>query len=164
MTRDKTSTSVGVLDPPTTIAERTAIHFASSMPGLDRAHDWQLAELAEARPFFWLRSQDRPPLTLLVVDPRCVVDGYDPELPDAALSQVGASSSSGCVLLATVTVASASEATVNLRAPLLINPQRMLGTQVILEDPRWPVRHALTASDQEGQGGPSHARPEPQGR
>jgi flagellar assembly factor FliW len=32
---------------------------------------------------------------------------------------------------------------INLRAPLIINPEKRIARQIILEDPRWAIQHFL---------------------
>ncbi|RPJ75804.1 MAG: flagellar assembly protein FliW, partial [Acidobacteria bacterium] len=47
------------------------------------------------------------------------------------------------VWLALVSLDTAGAATVNLRAPVVINPRTMLGCQVVAAENPYPLRHAL---------------------
>jgi len=119
-----------------------SIRFPSAPPGLDGAHTWELVEHEAARPFLWLRSVDRPGLSLLVIDPRVVVRGYQPKISSAELARIGLAPSQNAVMLSVVTLEEEA-AFANLVAPILINPDELVGTQVILDDAEWPLRHPI---------------------
>jgi len=136
-------------------AEPSVIRFADALPGLEGSRSWQLIEADEARPFYWLKSADDPSLSLLVVDPRSVVPGYEPKLPSSGMSRLelegdgAAGDETSALVLVTVTVDDRGAATLNLRAPIVINPGRMLGAQLILDDTAWPLDHPLVPSEGE---------------
>lgn len=137
-------------DPRVEETRLAAIQFPESLPGLDGAHVWELVEHEKARPFLWLRSVDRPPLRLLVVDPRLVREDYQPKITTGEFHRVQLEGGSDVLLLSVVTLEGDSQAFVNLRAPILINPDQMLGAQIILDDPAWPFRQPLVGG---GDGG-----------
>lgn len=118
------------------------LYFAQGLPGFDDLRRWELIELEETRPFQWLRAVERPQLTLLVVDPRAVVVGYQPAIPAGVWSRIGNGSEARSRRLVIVSL-SGPEASANLRAPLVIDPQTMRGEQVILDDDRWPIQFGL---------------------
>ncbi len=132
--------------PPATI------RFAEALPGLDGAQLWQLVEHEEARPFLWLRSEDRPPLSLLLIDPRIVLPNYAPAISRADLARIGFDGATRPLILSIVTLSEGNEAFANLRAPILINPDQMLGAQVILDDARWSVREPILPRQEEAAG------------
>ncbi|MDQ7007261.1 MAG: flagellar assembly protein FliW [Acidobacteriota bacterium] len=119
------------------------IRFPEALPGLDGAVLWQLVEHEDARPFLWLRSEDHPPLNLLLIDPRIVCPGYAPVLPRTDRDRIGLAGGGRPLILAIVTLAKNNDAFANLRAPIVINPDRMLGAQVILDDARWSFREPI---------------------
>lgn len=129
---------------PLTAGPETVIRFPEGLPGLEQAHDWQMVEHEDAAPFLWLQSVDRPAISLLVVDPLVVAADYDPKLSVHDLARVGLVADEPRVVLAVVTWRDDGP-TVNLRAPLVLNPTRMLGAQVILEEARWPLRHTIAS-------------------
>ena len=128
------------------------IRFSEALPGLDGALLWQLVEHEEARPFLWLRSEDRPPLNLLLIDPRIVCPSYAPAIPRADLGRIGLDGSTRPLILVIVTLSESNEAFANLRAPILINPDQMLGAQVILDDARWSFREPILPRQDEASG------------
>jgi flagellar assembly factor FliW len=77
-----------------------------------------------------------------VVDPRLVLEGYRTRLNQSDLVRLGVAEDAALVWLSIVTVA--DEGTfVNLRAPVVINPERMLGFQLVPSDSLYPLRHPL---------------------
>ncbi len=119
-----------------------SVTFPESLPGLDGAQLWELLEHEAARPFLWMRSVDRPGLNLLVIDPRLVAPSYDPGIGSADLERVGLKPGRKAVLLSVVTL-EGDAAFANLLAPILINPEELVGAQVILDDKEWPIRHPI---------------------
>lgn len=142
MKAEQTTTQVGH-EPRAKQTRQAAIRFPESLPGLDGAHLWELVEHEQARPFFWLRSVDRPPLRLLVIDPRLVREDYRPKITAGEFGRVGLEAGADLLLLSVVTLDGDRQAFVNLRAPIMVNPDQMLGAQVILDDPAWPFRQPL---------------------
>jgi flagellar assembly factor FliW len=117
----------------------SVLYFAQGLPGFDELRRWELIEREEARPFLWLRAVERPQVALLVVNPRELVGEYQPHIPAGVWSRLGAGSEDRSLTFVVVSL-SRAEASVNLRAPLLIDPQTMRGEQALLDDGDWPVR------------------------
>ncbi len=129
------------------------LHFPEALPGLAGAHSWELIEHEEARPFLWLRCLDRQGLSLLAVDPRYVTEEYPPRISPADLARIELSDLSRAVVLVIVNLDGSGDGYVNLRAPVVINPDSLLGAQVILDDPEWPMRHPLAGGREDAAGG-----------
>ena len=85
-------------------------------------------------------------VSFLVIDPRLVLPGYRCQLSQTDLVRLGADEHTALLWLAVVTVDEAGLAFANLRAPIVVNPERMLGYQVMPHNSLYPLRHPL-ASD-----------------
>src|SRR5262249_2918632 len=79
----------------------------------------------------------------LAIDPRSVMDGYRCELTSADRHRLGVVDEAPLLWLALVIVEPAGAVTVNLRAPIVINPRTMLGQQVLPQNSLYPLRHVL---------------------
>lgn len=89
----------------------------------------------------WLQALDDPDLGFLTMDPRAVFPEYDPEVCPNDLFSLQASPED-IILLCVVTVPQdVRKMTVNLRAPLLINPSNRRGRQVIVDSPEYTTKH-----------------------
>lgn len=117
----------------------TTVYLAQGLPGYEELRRWELVQRPETAPLVELRSIDRPPLVLLLVDPSQVVDDYRPAIADAVYARLGPSGRDRCLTFIVVAV-SGGAAFANLRAPVVVDPQSMRGEQVILEEGDWPVR------------------------
>ncbi|MCL6521061.1 MAG: flagellar assembly protein FliW [Firmicutes bacterium] len=157
------------------VDEERVIRFASGLVGMPEERRWTLLEAAPhgprqgtgagSAPLRWLQSLDHGDVALVVVDPLAFWPAYARVLDEAPAPKEapapGEEVPAGRPLLLCVAVVPPErplETTVNLRAPLLIDPVRRVGRQVILEDERWPLRQPLFAPLAAGAAGLGEAR------
>lgn len=120
------------------------VSFPTGLPGFETVRRFVILSAAEFAPLQCLQSIEGPSPSFLVVDPRLVLDGYRTRLNQSDLVRLGVADDASLVWLAIVTVG--PEGTfVNLRAPVVINPERMLGFQLVPSDSLYPLRHPLIA-------------------
>ncbi|HET7771782.1 MAG TPA: flagellar assembly protein FliW, partial [Chloroflexota bacterium] len=87
--------------------------------GLDHLRRFVLVEDERVVPCRWLQSLDEPALAFLVVDPALVDPTYDPDLPAGDRWVI-------------ITLRQQPEAsTVNLLAPVVIDPAARTGQQIV---------------------------------
>lgn len=92
----------------------------------------------------WLQSIEEPSLGFVILDPRAVFPDYDPEFSPEDLVSLGVTDPNDLVLLSVVTVPrEISKMTANLQAPLLINPWKKVGKQVITTSPAYTTKHGI---------------------
>ena len=90
----------------------------------------------------WLQSVSEPALGFVVMDPKAAFPGYDPDFSPDDLVPLGVGTPDDLVVLAVATVPKdIRKMTLNLQAPVLINPGRKLGRQVIVASPEYSTRH-----------------------
>lgn len=95
-------------------------------------------------PLYWLQSADDPDVALVVADLAQVAPDYQPVMAAADLADLALHEPEQALVLGVcVLAADPKDSTVNLRAPLIVNPIVRLGRQVLLDDERHSVRHAL---------------------
>ncbi len=115
------------------------------LPGFPAARRFALLRHDQESLFGWLVCADEPELGFAVTDPRQFFPDYAPGLEPAYLRAVEGEESGDVELLAIANVRE-GEIHLNLAAPLLLNPSRRRGAQVILESggltTRVPVRPA----------------------
>ena len=128
----------------------SVVMFPEGLVGLPEAKRFVFDRSQDLEPLLRMRCVDRSDLSLLVVDPDLVVGKYRPKLPAGALLAAGLSEGEPVVLLAVARISPRiDECTANLLAPLLINPGRMQGLQVILEPGSYSPRHPLVTDGAE---------------
>lgn len=121
---------------------RSVLYFDRGLPGFEDLRRWELVEPDELRPLGWLRAVERPVAALPVADAGELVRDYRPEIPPGVWSRLGAGSETRRRMLVVVRL-QGTEASANLCAPLVIDPQTMRGEQVMLDDGEWPLRFGL---------------------
>lgn len=125
-----------------------AIAFPDGIPGFESCRRFVLLASDATAPLQRLESVDGPPASFIGIDPRVVVPGYRCRLSAADLRSLQASADTTLLWLALVTVEANGTIAVNLRAPIVVNPERMTGRQVLPNDGLYPVRHVIATERQ----------------
>jgi flagellar assembly factor FliW len=123
---------------------RDVLNFPDGLPGFEQCHRFVVLSSMTMAPLQCLHAVDGPNATFLVVDPRLVLAKYRCVLGPGDVARLGADDKTLLLWLAVVAVDEAGEATVNLRAPVVINPSRMTGFQVVPSNSLYPLRYPLT--------------------
>ncbi len=91
----------------------------------------------------WLQSLDETDFAMPVMLPHVVKPDYAPEFNDDALQQLGDLKAGNTYVLVTVRVPkNPKEASINLKAPIVINTDTNVGDQIII-DGNEPVRYLI---------------------
>lgn len=91
-----------------------------------------------------LQSLDDESLSFILVNPFELFPDYHPVLPAQELKELGAESEKDISYYAVSVIRdSASDSTVNLKAPLAVNAVSRQAKQIILDNPEYTFRHTL---------------------
>jgi flagellar assembly factor FliW len=132
-------------DKPATAPE--VITFSKGIPGFEGCRGFVLIATEGETLVQCLRSVEGPAASFLVLDPRRVMAGYRCELSNADRDRLRASAETPLLWLSLVTIEEDGTIVVNLRAPVVINPETMLGAQVIPHQCLYPLRHVLVSAE-----------------
>jgi flagellar assembly factor FliW len=137
---------------PVTVPADRIITFASGLPGFPEAHRFALINGHLEPPFYSLQCVDNPALAFMVIDPAALVPEYRPKNVVTTLKELQATSPEDLRTLVTLTIPSGQpqEMTANLMSPLLINPERGLGKQVVIEKPHYSHQHPVLSLRPDG--------------
>lgn len=103
----------------------------------------------KAASIMWLQSMDEGEVAFPVMHPNEINPDYNPTVNDEMLAPLGELNDENTYVLVTVTAAAEpKEATVNLKAPIVINTDTRKGCQIIVEDD-YPVKFNLYQAVQE---------------
>lgn len=117
--------------------ENEIITFAEGLIGMPEMRRAVLVPMDEFEPFCWLASVESEKARFVVVDPNAVFAGYEPFSSEEAAS-------ANMQTLAIVKISSDwQKTTVNLRAPLVINKETQIGSQLILSDSKYQFAESL---------------------
>lgn len=119
------------------------VHFASGMPGFESCTRFVLLNADVLNPFACLQGLDGAKPSFLVIDPRLVEPRYAVGLNDAEYRRLEAEPRDLLAWFVIVRVGPHEDAAVNLRAPIVINPHRMLGIQALPHESAYRHDHPL---------------------
>jgi flagellar assembly factor FliW len=120
-------------------AEHDVIQIPGGVPAFEACTRYVLVSGPGIQPFNCLHGLDLPAPSFLVLEPRLITDEYRPPLSAMDYRRLDASAGEALLFLAIVHLASGEEATINLRAPIVVNPRRMVAIQALPYDS--PYRH-----------------------
>lgn len=112
------------------------------LPGFEACRRYVVVTSAALEPFTCLQGLEGTRPSFLALDPRLVVADYAAPLHAAARRRLDAQVDDPLLWLALVHLGEAA-GSVNLRAPVVINPRRMLGVQLMGDDSRYTTDHRL---------------------
>ena len=122
--------------------EQEILLFPYGLAGFENCRGFVIFA-AEAAPFQWLTSVEGPPAAFLTIDPRRVLPTYRSAVTRTDLERLGAADDSRLLWLAIVLIEADGTIAANLRAPVVINPDTMVGLQVMPQDCVYPLRHVI---------------------
>lgn len=114
------------------------ITMAEPLPGFPAYKRFVLLASEDIEPFTCLHALDDGGPSFLLVDPKRVVPEYPDTLSEFERHRIGAKGEEPLLWRAIVHITEAG-ATVNLRAPLVLNPRRMRAIQLIAADSPFSV-------------------------
>lgn len=112
------------------------------LPGFPSARRFALLGHDRGDAFAWLLCAEIPDLAFAVTDPWQFFPHYAPAVSKRTFEALGVGTLEEleCLVIGTVRPGGT---TLNLAAPLLVNPVTRRGLQVILEDDRWSTQEPL---------------------
>ena len=123
------------------------VRFPAGLPGFETCHAFVLMSPAANSPLQCLQSVDGQEASFLVIDPRRVLPDYHCELAASDRHCLGSSNDEALLWLALVSVEIDGTVTANLRAPVVINPARMTGRQIVPQASIYPLRHVILGAE-----------------
>ncbi len=120
------------------------LSFPWGMPGLEDYKQFNLVVLEENSPFYCLRCTGQPEIGLLLVNPFVAFRDYEFDLAEEAAAQLEIADREQVAVLCTVNTSKGLDsATINLLAPIVVNTEKLMAKQVILNDRRYSLRAPL---------------------
>ena len=123
------------------------VRFPDGLPGFERCVAFVVVSGPALAPFQCLHALEGGPASFLAIDPRRALATYRCRLSDADRGRLAAGEDTPLLWLALITVDDAGGATVNLRAPVVVNPVSMTGFQVMPHDSLYPASHPLVVDE-----------------
>jgi flagellar assembly factor FliW len=123
------------------------VTFPEGLPGFETCRRFVLVRSTASEPFTVLQGLDGSmPPAFVAIDPRLVAQGYAKTLEALDLARLDGRDGDSFLWLSLVATQADGRATVNLRAPIVINPRTMRGIQLVSSDAAWALDHPLLAA------------------
>lgn len=137
----------------------TAISFPEGLIGFPECRTFVLLDDEKIAPFQWFQSLDKPGLTFSVIEPARFLEGFRLEFWQEKLDITGADDIENVMVLLIVVLSNnLDEITVNLKGPILINPETRIAVQIVNDVPEYSTRHKLEYGKNAGADVPGPAR------
>ena len=130
-----------VADLPVT---STPVTFTAPMPGLENVNDFTLRSVEGATGLYALEAASPSPVRLFLADAAVFVPGYAPPVPAATLQALELEQDQETQVLVVLNH-SPTATTVNLMAPIVLNPATRRCAQLVLDGREYPLRADLNS-------------------
>ena len=130
-----------VADAPVT---NTPVTFTAPMPGLENVQDFTLRSVEGAAGLYALEAGSPVPVRLFLADAAVFVPGYAPPVPEATLQALELEQHQDLQVLVVLNH-SPKATTVNLMAPIVLNPATRRCAQLVLDGREYPLRADLNS-------------------
>jgi len=124
---------------------RSLLEFPAGLPAFEMCRHFVLMESPSIAPFQCLHAVDGPSASFLVINPRLVLPDYRCKLSPADRERFQVADDAPLLWLVVVLLKDSGEAFANLRAPVVIHPERMVGYQVMPHDSLYPMRYPMVS-------------------
>ena len=126
------------------IAPDQVLTIPEGLVGIDGYDQYAIVEDWRIAPCRWLQSLDDPALAFVVVDPHLLDEDYGAEIGGEEARELRIEDPGQADLWAIVTInEDPRHSTANLLAPVVVNRQKQLGKQAILNDSHYSLHHPL---------------------
>jgi len=132
------------------IEEEKVITIVEGMFGFPGRHRYIILEHKEGSPFRWFQCVDDPSLAFVIIDPEMFQPQYRAAVPKEHLLALGLQDPLQAAVFVVVNIASDhSMITANLEGPVVVNPEKMVGRQIVLSDSSYSTRHVICSREGE---------------
>ena len=132
------------------IEDTAIINFVGPIFGFTEMTRYFLVHSSEESPFEFMQSVEDPNLTFVLTDPFQFHPEYEFDIEERWLDKLELLSEELVDIRVITTIRSATDITINLKAPIVINKQTKEGAQIILESSEYTTRYSLVNPHGEG--------------
>lgn len=124
------------------INESSIITFPDKLPGFNDLSKFAIIKCEQTEPIQWLQSMEDMDISIPIINPFVIKSDYEIEVNDDELDLIKSRNEEEMIVLNIMVLPEdLTNMTVNLMAPLLINVNEMLGTQIMMDYKPLPIRY-----------------------
>jgi flagellar assembly factor FliW len=124
-----------------------AVEFAAGLPGFESCHRFLPIEEAARRPLIFLQSLEQPGLCFVTIPVAAIDPGYQLKMSPEDMAAAGVAPqpdrAAEIMCLAVMSLANEGAPTVNLLAPIVVNPRTGRAVQSVRDDAVYSCRQPL---------------------
>jgi len=127
------------------MSDSSKIYFPEPLPGFETLSDFVIIPFYDdSDSLLCLQSVVDPDLALVLINPLCVFENYSPTLSADDFKSLKADNKTPLAYYAISVIHDDwKNSTMNLKCPVVVNPEKMLGRQIIMEDNTYSMRHPI---------------------
>ena len=134
------TTRFGTID----VDEDQVVTLTEGMLGFSECGRFVMMDDEIGDPFMWMQSLEIPSLAFVVIDPAVILPSYHFSVKKEQIKGLETEDINDLQVHVIVTMAAnILDVTVNLQGPLVVNKEKRIGTQIVLNDPNFSTRHPL---------------------
>jgi len=127
------------------IDEKDILNFPKGILAFEEFNKFVIINSTEEElPFSWLQSIDEKDVAFIMIDPFLFKKDYEVDLSEKVIEELDIESESDVAIYTFLVIPEqVDQMTANLTGPIVININKNLGKQVVLEDKRYHTRHKI---------------------
>lgn len=126
------------------------LNFREGILGFSNLRDFVLLDDPNDEIFAWLQSCENPNVAFPVLEPELFADGYGFDLSKSDLGALELNSNDSFRVFTIITIPEdPTQMTANLKAPIIINVQKRIARQCVLQDNSLAIREPIFAKLQQ---------------
>ncbi len=130
------------------IEENDIIHFKNGIPGLKSLKRYVMMPLEGNPMVSYLQSIEEENVCFIVMSPFIIKEDYDIEISEDTVKELDICNLEEITLYAVINIqGDIKDATVNLKAPIIINTRNKKAAQELLESDKYLIKHRLVKED-----------------
>ena len=126
------------------ITKEDLIQFPEGLLGFNDLHNFVLLDDPNDEIFAWLQSCEEPSIAFPVLEPELFTDNYAVKFNKHDLASLNATSDASIRSFSIITIPEdPTQMTANMKAPVVINIQKRIGRQCVLQDSHLNIREPI---------------------
>ncbi len=126
------------------IDKKQIIDFPDGILGFDFIKKFVILDSDQNSPFKWMQAFTEPDLAFIIIQPIYFRPDYELAISQSDYEAVEEENADSLLIFTIVTIpANPADMTANLQGPIIINPKKKLGRQVISLSDKYSVKHKI---------------------
>lgn len=126
------------------VNEQDILNFSEGLLGFDSLKKYFVVDPGDSTLILWLQSTEDSSIAFPIIEPKIFKPDYIAKLLPADMNSVGLEALSDAKIYSILTIpANITEMSANLKAPIVINNQKKIAKQIVLQDSKLSVKFEM---------------------